>query len=349
MTAVRLFRSLAITLRQRAGKRRLRRQFEHDWKQACDSFHGWKPWCACSKQDGEKLRKRLFRLPAELEADLRRSRKGELETFNSALRKISAHAEQFAGIADRDLGWRSSATSLSASVNEVWKASSIFPGRDFARDVDARKRNIGAILKEIPTQTQPEKLNQKLDLAGRQVAALRRLVDEAGEAVTGAPVLMESIAKIGGMGIERDVDTARAYQTLIRMETALQLSIGKNSYTAAYRLLTEARDLCAAIRRDIEERHDLARREINLWLDDAEISGKFRLEIFPDVLTPEWAQRWQDIRLEIRDLVAERAEKARRAYSLLTPAERNLQFSFKQLGDWENLEAFAYAARTHSP
>ena len=47
----------------------------------------------------------------------------------------------------------------------------------------------------------------------------------------------------------------------------------------------------------------------------------------PRSLTPEQAQRWRDLRLEIRDMVAERAEKARRAYSRVNPTKRNLRFS----------------------
>jgi hypothetical protein len=132
------------------------------------------------------------------------------------------------------------------------------------------------------------------------------------------------------------------------MQKEIHSCIRKSSYAAGHWKLIEARKLCDSVRRDIEKRDEIARLEIDLWLDDAEICTRFDLRAFPRHLTPDQALGWRDIRLEIEELVAMRAERVRFVYSRMDPTKRNLRFSLKQLGDWENLAAFARSAKTNS-
>jgi len=342
------FGKVASCFRWTGKERKLRRQFESDWQDSTAAFRGWKPYCACSKQDGDKLRKRLVRVSPELEADVRNALKNESEALSLAINKISVCSAKFGEIRDRDIHWRSAANTISAAASDLWKASSSLPGKEFAKNVDLRKRNIDAILREIPTMTQPVKVEQKLGHAKQQISEMRRLITEAEELIAGEPALAENVAAIGRMGVEQDIESSRSYQTLLRMQTEIQRSIRGSAYAAGHHMLMGARALCGSLRQDLQERHDLARAEINLWLDDYEVCTMFSLESFPQNLSPAQTQRWGDIRVEIRDLVARRAEKTRRVYALMNPTKRNMRFSIEQLRDWENLESFARSAKKNS-
>jgi hypothetical protein len=342
------FRKLAARLRGDKGK--LRRQFDSDLEEASKVLNSWKPYCTCAKQEHENLRKQLRRMPKELGSDLLKSRRDESEALlSSAVQKIAACTARFNETKARDIRWRSLADSISGKANDLRVASSVFPGREFAKDVDNRTHHIESIArKEVPAAKQSAKVEEKLQQAENKLGDLRHLIAQAEELAGCEPALAEAVASIAAMGVEQDVACAQKYQTLIRMQREIQSCIRKSSYAAGHWKLIEARKICNSVRQDIEKRDEIARLEIDLWLDDAEICVRFDLQAFPRRLTPAQAQGWRDIRLEIEEFVVVRAERARLAYSRMDPAKRNLRFSLKQLEDWDNLAAFARSAKINS-
>jgi hypothetical protein len=341
------FRRLAA--RWRGDKRKLRRQFDSDLERASKAINGWKPYCTCAKQEHENMRKQLRRMPKELDSGLLKSRRDETEALSCAVQKIAACTARLDEIKARDIRWRSQADSISDKANDLRMASPIFPGQEFAKDVDSRTHQIESIAtKEVPAAKQAAKVEEKLQQAENKLEDLRILISQAKELVICEPALAEVIASIDATGVEQGVACAQKYQRLVLMQKEIRSCIRRSSYAAGHWTLIKARALCDSVRRDIEKRNDIARLDIDLWLDDAEICARFDLLAFPRYLTPAQAQGWSDIRLEIQALVAMRAERARLAYSRMDAAKRNLRFSLKQLEDWENLAAFARSAKINS-
>jgi hypothetical protein len=169
-------------------------------------------------------------------------------------------------------------------------------------------------------------------------------VQTAEMAIHGLTELQAAMSDIAELRPESDVAVAQDYERLVKTRAVIGQELANGRYQGAHHYLKGAQRLCVALTQALQNRFGLARSEIDLWLDDEEICSRFSLRSFPEKLTAAHAQRWQDIRLEIADVVNRRALNTFQAYRDAFHRRRSLQVGLDEMNNSDKLEAFARAA-----
>jgi hypothetical protein len=340
------------------ARRRLEAHFESEYAKTLKTVTDLKPFSKWAMQEVGQVRNQLLNAPSRLQKDLSdsrrrgrpssrgKTRRTQTDVFDTTLKELERLKSRLSSINARDTAWLDKVMSISQTVNDLWIASSAFPGKEFAKEADTRKRQIDLLLSSVARTTPAQKVDEKIASADKQAGSFRALVDQARELIEGYPILSEAIDAIDKMSVEQDVACSQMYETLQRMRKDIASAIAKNSYAMGHRTLLSARKTRESICQDIRMRHDLARAEIDLWVSDPEICARFNLQSVPRQLTAEQAQRWLEIRIEIAEIVEARAEGTRKNYAKRNPKIAVLGKSLKELGkspDQNLLEAFARA------
>ena len=326
----------------------MRRQLSEERESLSSQFRGWRAYSAYSKVEVDKVKKKHGNVAEDCGLTGRRRASDEEGALTRAIESVSAYRKRWLILRDADARWADISVAFQAEADSLRRSGAAIPGKAFAKEVDALHRGVGLTLKEIPNLKQSGQVDSRFGQVQQQLSRLDGLIKEAVEAINGQPALEAEINQISELGVEQDVECAQSFQTLLRIQEDIRAGLRANSYVSANRMLHGAMALCRAVRHNIETRHDLARVEINLWLDDEEIVRRFDLNSFGVHLSPAEAQRWTDCRVEIRAVIAERAERTRRAFASLSPAHRNLKIPLSETKDWAKLGAFARSAVKYS-
>lgn len=330
----------------RRGK--LRAQFIRDRESVAVEFRGWTPFCACTRPETDKIKKQLARVSEDSGMTRKMKPADEEAALNKGIGRVAGYATTLRTLKLRDDRWRSLSLTYRESAEKLRVRAAAVPGKAFATDIDTHYRNALQLLKDISKLKNAGEIEKRFQQVLHQNESLERSTNQAIEVIESGPALAAEIIAIAELGVEQDVECAQVYDKLRRQQAAIGTSTKSGSYVVAHRMLESARELCLAVRHHIETRQDMARAEIDLWLDDLEIADRFGLRSFGSHLSPAEAQRWLEYRVEVQQMVLDRAERARRAYSSLNPGERNLAFRLNQLEDETNLRKFARSSMKQS-
>ena len=313
-----------------------------------DRLQNIAPFCAYVKVERANIRKQLSRIRIDLRQDLRMARLPPFEILKGALARVESQSIRVDQLAAQNDQWRILSSALAGETQKLIEGAAVFPGRQFAKDLDQREREIKRILKTGGTLDRPAKVKHYLANAEKLVANLRRQVHEADEVVKGLPDLSEAIAALDPKQIAQDIALEQGFKRLVLTRDQIQADLRSGHYPAGYRLLGGAKRLCAQVQSDLAKRRNLVRQEIDLWLGEPEIVRRFELFAFPPHLSAEDIQRWHEIRIEIGRIVEARIAATRAEYARGCSPRSNMRFSANQLRDWDTLAAFARSAVQNS-
>ena len=338
--------SLRERLRWRFKRRHLLAPLDETIARAHEDQRNFRPICDYTGSETVRVRRELNRIRKGLDHDLADG--GAFTALSKAIKAVDEQVQRMALLIAQDQQWAETSVRIQAEVEDLRIYSAQFRGRQFAKDVDLKRRDTVAALKGIQYADRPQKVNDKVNLATLRLAHLRELVRQAGEVVKDLPLLSGEIGAIDITVIRQDIACEQAHAQILRMRDQIAVEIEAGRYAVGLHLLRNARIMCNVLRQDITKRSDLARREIDLWIDDKEIAAQFKLESFPVDLSPADVQRWRELRIEIEEIVESRVSRTREAYSRLFPSKRNLGLSIRRIGDWEVLARHARSAQKSS-
>jgi|ERR1039458_6351767 hypothetical protein len=338
-------------------KRAAWREFRERLSTQSARLMSMEPWCEWSRRAKGELNGKLKRLVQDLE-DAGSSPSAAFDTFGDLRRRIAQLEDEVRTVIDRDRKWSEMNLEIQNELSDLKDRASRIRGREFAArttqlaepllrhpdGVEAKKHR-GRGGKSAKAADTPDRF---LGDAQNRLAELRDHVTTAESAIAGWSELKAAISGIDELGVQQDVAAALEYERLTVTRQAIEHELEEGHYQGASHHLSGARRLCSQLQKALEDRFALTRAEIDLWLDDQEISDRYNLKSFPSQLTAVDAQKWKGILVEITGITNARAAATFKAYGAWFPARRNMNVSLQTLENWERLMAFARSAMNAS-